>query len=96
MLAKFEEAIKKNHRFSDAYNNLGVVQYQRRKYRAAIKQYKRRWKSPQTWLRFTQTWALLTSLKRNSKMPASAYAGALDLIRRFSSTAPAPVSQLQA
>src|SRR4051794_15324545 len=35
----FEQAIKANHSFPEAYNNLGVIDYERRKYRASIKQY---------------------------------------------------------
>src|SRR5215469_16221602 len=37
----FERSIKLDRKFSDAYNNLGVVEYEHRKYRGAIKQYKK-------------------------------------------------------
>ena len=37
----FERAIKADRLFADAYNNLGVVEYEQRKYRGAIKQYQR-------------------------------------------------------
>ena len=35
----FEKSIKANHKFADAYNNLGVVFYEQKKYGAAIRQY---------------------------------------------------------
>jgi tetratricopeptide (TPR) repeat protein len=37
----FEQAIKKDRNFADPCNNLGVVQYERRKYGAAIKLYEK-------------------------------------------------------
>jgi tetratricopeptide (TPR) repeat protein len=37
----FEQAIHRDHQFSDAYNNLGVSDYMRRKYGPAVKQYKK-------------------------------------------------------
>src|SRR5258708_10837022 len=37
----FEHAIKKDRKFVEAYNNLGVIHYERRKYGAAVKQYKK-------------------------------------------------------
>jgi tetratricopeptide (TPR) repeat protein len=38
---QFERAIKANRKFPEAYNNLGVIQYERHKYGPAIKQYKK-------------------------------------------------------
>src|SRR5208282_4061652 len=37
----FERAIKSNHEFADAYNNLGVVLYEEKKYGPAVKQYEK-------------------------------------------------------
>src|SRR5689334_21016567 len=37
----FDRAIHANRSFPEAYNNLGVIEYERRKYRASIKQYKK-------------------------------------------------------
>jgi tetratricopeptide (TPR) repeat protein len=37
----FEHAIRANHEFADAYNNLGVIFYESKKYKAAVKQYEK-------------------------------------------------------
>jgi len=37
----FEHAIKADHEFADAYNNLGVVFYEGKKYGAAVKEYEK-------------------------------------------------------
>jgi tetratricopeptide (TPR) repeat protein len=38
---EFERAIRQNHSFAEAINNLGVIEYERRKYGRAVKQYKK-------------------------------------------------------
>ena len=37
----FEQAIQSDRQFADAYNNLGVVYYESKKYGAAVKQYEK-------------------------------------------------------
>jgi len=37
----FEKAIKADHNYADAYNNLGVALYENRKYGAAVKEYQK-------------------------------------------------------
>ena len=40
MVAQIERSIKADHKLADAYNNLGVVFYEEKKYSAAVKHYR--------------------------------------------------------
>ncbi len=37
----FDQSIKSDQKFADAYNNLGVVLYEEKKYGPAVKEYRR-------------------------------------------------------
>jgi tetratricopeptide (TPR) repeat protein len=75
----FERAIKSNHEFADAYNNLGVVYYEDKKYGAAVKEYEKAITKDNSSASFFSNLGAAYFSKRNFEPAVAAYQHALEL-----------------
>jgi len=75
----FEKSIKADGKMADAYNNLGVVFYEERKYGAAIKQYRRAIAVDGTSASFFSNLGAAHFAKKEFEAASTAYQHALEL-----------------
>ena len=75
----FEHAIRADHEYADAYNNLGVVFYEARKYGAAVKQYQKAIAKDSSSASFFSNLGAAHFSKREFEPAVAAYQHALEL-----------------
>jgi uncharacterized protein HemY len=75
----FERAIRSNREFADAYNNLGVVYYESKKYGAAVKEYEKAITMDNTSASFFSNLGAAYFSKRDFTPAVTAYQRALEL-----------------
>jgi tetratricopeptide (TPR) repeat protein len=75
----FERAIRSDHKFADAYNNLGVVLYEEKKYGAAVKQYEKAIANESSSASFFSNLGAAYFSKRDFQPAVTAYQHAMEL-----------------
>jgi tetratricopeptide (TPR) repeat protein len=75
----FEQAIRDDHEYADAYNNLGVIYYEGKRYSAAVKQYEKAIAKDDSSASFYSNLGAAYFSKRNFDRAVAAYQHALEL-----------------